>query len=251
MLGVFHKSVAAGPVELSAPGSVDDDRRKSGAQILQSFTSAIPQAASVQLDGLSAMAYSHEKQALLKPRAFAVLDDIFCIFVGVLENLPALRQLYGLTKNVCEETLVIEMYKALRDRAPYPAHQVVKDLSGQFAFVLFDNATKTLLVANDDKGKVPFFWGIAADESLAFSDNADLLRNGCGKSFAPFPAGCFFTTGGGLRSFEHPLNALKPVPRVDSQGQMCGSTFKVDESRKDQPRSLPRVGSDASWGAAC
>ncbi|THG07866.1 hypothetical protein TEA_007764 [Camellia sinensis var. sinensis] len=30
--------------------------------------------------------------------------------------------------------------------------------------------------------------------------------------------GCFFTSSGGLRNFEHPLNELKPVPRVDSSG---------------------------------
>ncbi|VAI21775.1 unnamed protein product [Triticum turgidum subsp. durum] len=52
--------------------------------------------------------------------------------------------------------------------------------------------------------------------------------------------GCFYTTSGGLQSFEHPLNELKAVPRVDSQGQMCGSTFKVDsEAKKDS--GIPRV----------
>lgn len=61
-----------------------------------------------------------------------------------------------------------------------------------------------------------------------------------------FSSGCFFTTSGGLRSFEHPLNELKPVPRVDSSGQVCGATFKVDsESRKET--GMPRVGSAANW----
>jgi len=43
-----------------------------------------------------------------------------------------------------------------------------------------------------------------------------------------FLSGCFLTTSGGLSSFEHPLNKLKPVPRVDSPGQVCGATFKMD-----------------------
>lgn len=65
-------------------------------------------------------------------------------------------------------------------------------------------------------------------------------------SLSFFPSGCFFTTSGGLRSFEHPLNELKPVPRVDSSGQVCGATFKVDaESRKET--GMPRVGSAANW----
>lgn len=43
----------------------------------------------------------------------------------------------------------------------------------------------------DPHGKVPFYWGIAADGTVAFSDDAKLLKQGCGKSFAPFPQGTF------------------------------------------------------------
>lgn len=60
-------------------------------------------------------------------------------------------------------------------------------------------------------------------------------------------SGCFFTTSGGLSSFEHPLNELKPVPRVDSSGQMCGATFKVDAEAKKETTGMPRVGSAANW----
>lgn len=34
---------------------------------------------------------------------------------------------------------VIEAYRTLRDRGPYPADQVVKDLDGSFAFVVYDS----------------------------------------------------------------------------------------------------------------
>lgn len=40
------------------------------------------------------------------------------------------------------------MYRVLRDRGPYTADGVIKDLAGSFAFVLYDNKTKTLLVAS-------------------------------------------------------------------------------------------------------
>jgi len=64
----------------------------------------------------------------------------------------------------------------------------------------------------------------------------------------PILLGCFYTTSGGLQSYEHPLHEVKAVPRVDSQGQMCGSTFKVDsEAKKKQDASIPRVGSAADW----
>lgn len=34
---------------------------------------------------------------------------------------------------------MIEAYRTLRDRGPYPADQVVKDLEGSFAFVVYDS----------------------------------------------------------------------------------------------------------------
>ena len=49
----------------------------------------------------------------------------------------------------------------------------------------------------------------------------------------------------GLMSFEHPSKKIKAMPRVDSEGVMCGANFKVDvQSRMG---SMPRVGSEANW----
>lgn len=79
---------------------------------------------------------------------FAAKDDIFCMFEGVLENLGSLRQQYGLSKTANEVVLVIEAYKALRDRAPYPASFMLSHLTGSYAFVLFDKSTHSLLVAS-------------------------------------------------------------------------------------------------------
>lgn len=60
--------------------------------------------------------------------------------------------------------------------------------------------------------------------------------------------GCFFSTKGGLQSYEHPLNELKPVPRVDSKGEVLGVTYKVDAQTK-KGSSMPRVGSAADWSS--
>ena len=84
-------------------------------------------------------------------RAFAVKDEVFCLFEGSLDNLASLRQQYGLAKSANEVLLVIEAYKALRDRAPYPANHVVSHLSGNFAFIVFDRSTSTLFVASVSK----------------------------------------------------------------------------------------------------
>lgn len=80
-------------------------------------------------------------------RSFAVKDEIFCLFEGALDNLGSLKQQYGLSKSANEVVLVIEAYKALRDRAPYPINQVVGHLIGNFSFVVFDKSTSTLFVA--------------------------------------------------------------------------------------------------------
>lgn len=37
------------------------------------------------------------------------------------------------------------------------------------------------------------FWGIAGDGSVMISDNVDLVKASCAKSFAPFPAGDIYT----------------------------------------------------------
>lgn len=247
MLAVFKSFVANGPQELCSPiAHASADNRKSGAQILDCFVSEVPNAVQFSLSDVGGMAYTHHKQALLRPRSFAAVDGVFCLFQGNLENLTALRQEYGLAKSVTEVMLVIQAYKTLRDRGPFPADKVVGALAGQFVFVLFDMSNRNVFVAQDCEGKIPFYWGTAADGSLAFSDTPELLKSGCGKSFAPFPPGCYFSSNMGLRSYEHPLQKLKPVPRVDSQGQALGATFKVDMTLKNKD-TMPRVGSEANW----
>lgn len=36
---------------------------------------------------------------------------------------------------------------------------------------------------------MPFFWGTDAEGHLVFSDDEEVVKQGCGKSFAPFPKG--------------------------------------------------------------
>lgn len=79
-------------------------------------------------------------------RSTFVMDDIFCIFSGTLYNTCQMRRHYGLSRQVTEAMIIVEAYKVLRDRAPYPPDQVIKELEGKFAFILFDcKATKLFL----------------------------------------------------------------------------------------------------------
>lgn len=75
------------------------------------------------------------------------MDDIFCLFQGHIENVANLKQQYGLNKAANEVIIVIEAYRTLRDRGPYPADQVVRDIQGKFAFVLYDSSTKATFLA--------------------------------------------------------------------------------------------------------
>ncbi|KAL6640436.1 hypothetical protein ACP70R_021559 [Stipagrostis hirtigluma subsp. patula] len=229
MLAVFGGEVVGVPAELVAAGSRTPTPKTRAAELVSRFLGSAEPAASVQLGSLGTLAYSHANQALLRPRSFAAKDEIFCLFEGVLDNLGRLSQQYGLSKGANEVLLVIEAYKALRDRAPYPATFMLSQLAGSYAFVLFDNSTSSLLVASDAEGKVPLFWGITADGCVAFSDDIDMLKGSCGKSLAPFPQGCFYSNAlGGLKCYENPKNKVTAVPA--NEEEICGATFKVEGS---------------------
>jgi len=248
MLALFDKSEAKSPEALQSPQSSSVSALKDGF-LAQHFSSAYPGSVIVNLGTSGTLAYSLHKQNPLLPRLFAVVDDIFCLFQGHIQNVAHLKQQYGLNKTANEVIIVIEAYRTLRDRGPYPAAQVVRDFQGKFTFVLYDSSSKTAFISTDADGSVPFFWGTDADGNLVFSDESETVTKSCGKSSAPFPKGCFFTTAGGLSSFEHPLNELKPVPRVDSSGEVCGANFKVDADSKKEPTGMPRVGSAANWSS--
>ncbi|XP_051128123.1 stem-specific protein TSJT1-like [Andrographis paniculata] len=248
MLAFLHKSVAKTPEALlqnpQADSSVSALKDRS---LIGHFSSVRPGAVTIDLASAGFIAYTSDKQNPLLPRLFAVVDDIFCLFEGHIENVAHLKQQYGLNKTANEVIIVIEAYRTLRDRGPYPAEQVVRDIQGKFAFILYDGTSKAVFLASDADASVPLFWGANAEGHLVVSDDSELVKQGCSKSFAQFPKGCFFTSSGGLRSYEHPVNELKAVPRVDSSGEVCGLTFKVDQDSRKDKTGMPRVGSDANW----
>lgn len=75
------------------------------------------------------------------------MDEIYCIFLGSLNNLCSLIKQYGLSKGTNEAMFVMEAYRTLRDRGPYPADQVLKDFDGSFGFVIYDNKAKVVFAA--------------------------------------------------------------------------------------------------------
>lgn len=69
------------------------------------------------------------------------------MFLGSLNNLSNLNKQYGLSKGSNEAMFVIKAYRTLRDRGPYPAHQVLRDLDGSFGFVLYDSKAGSVFAA--------------------------------------------------------------------------------------------------------
>ncbi|KAI3449690.1 hypothetical protein Pfo_006355 [Paulownia fortunei] len=247
MLAVFDRAVAKAPEALKNPET--DSARSSSVKdgsLTKYFNSLNPYSVSVNLGPSGFIAYSSRKQNPLIPRLFTAVDDIFCLFQGHIENIAPLKQQYGLTKTANEVSIVIEAYRTLRDRGPYPADHVVRDFKGKFAFILYNSTLKSAFSAGDADGSVPFFWGADSNNDLVLSDDEAIFKKACGKSYAQFPNGCFFSSSGGLRSFEFAHKELKPTPWIDSSGQVCGSTFKIDEESRKEP-GMPRVGSSETW----
>ncbi|KAJ9566545.1 hypothetical protein OSB04_002511 [Centaurea solstitialis] len=243
MLGIFKKELVNAPKELASSHQHHQKQQNP----FKLFLSSNPNAFSMAFgdDASLAFAPSSSQTPLPHQRLFCSMDDIYCIFLGGLDNLCTLNKQYGLTKLANEPMFIIQAYKTLRDRGPYPAHSVLKELEGSFGFILYDLKAKTVFVSLGADGGVKLFWGIASDGSVVISDNLEVIKSSCFKSFAPFPTGCMYHTEGGLMSFEHPKQKMKAISRVDSEGAMCGATFKVDTYSKTQ--TMPRVGSEANW----
>ncbi|RZC62991.1 hypothetical protein C5167_024763 [Papaver somniferum] len=253
MLAIFDKELANAPKELNSPASMMPGSKKPKLpQEILSLHDPNHDGFQMNFGNAATLAYlpkDGDAHFSVHQRLFCGLDDIYCLFLGSLNNLCSLKKQYGLTsKGINEAMFVIEAYRTLRDRGPYPADQVVKDLEGSFSFIIYDNKSKTVFVSLSSDGGIKLYWGIAADGSIVICDNLEVIKGSCAKSFAPFPVGCMFHSEGGLKNYEHPINKMKAMPRVDSEGVMCGASFNVDSHAKIH--SMPRVGSEANWSAA-
>ncbi|XP_015947533.1 stem-specific protein TSJT1 [Arachis duranensis] len=248
MLGIFKEKLVNAPKELNSPASLNssNNKPKLSHEILHNFMSNNSSNAFCMNFGHDALlAYSPLNQPSIHQRLFSGVDNIYCVFLGSLHNLSMLNKQYGLSKGTNEAMFIIEAYRTLRDRGPYPADQVLKELEGSFGFVIYDNKDGTVFVASGSNGQIGLYWGIAADGSVVVSENLELIKASCVKSFAPFPTGCMFHSEHGLLSFEHPTKKMKAMPRIDSEGVMCGANFNVDSQSRNP--MMPRVGSEANW----
>jgi len=69
----------------------------------------------------------------------------------------------------------------------------INQLSGDFAFVVYDSKSKSYLAARDPIGVVPLYIGWAKDGSVWFSSEMKALKDDCYK-FQPFPPGHYYSS---------------------------------------------------------
>ncbi|KAL5575432.1 hypothetical protein UlMin_017131 [Ulmus minor] len=241
MLAVFENSIANPPEELSLPpmGSENSMNRE---EILKHFQSSCSESEATifNFPNGNFIASSHDNRSYSHPRSFAFFENVLCFFIGDLSD-SGMRSKYGLPSYASNSLLMVEAYTVLRDREPYPVHLVLEDLKGPFAFVLCDLSSHTIFAARDSDGSVELQWGLASDGSLVFSNDPKIIKEACGKSCGDFPPGCFFRTGCGLMSFDHPLYKVRGKAQEDGDGNICGVVFQVDLSSR--LRTIPRSGS--------
>ncbi|KAL3522258.1 hypothetical protein ACH5RR_015092 [Cinchona calisaya] len=248
MLGVFEKSKGKPPMDLNLPSVPRPEAIRTRADIAQFFLKMRKESDTTfyNFPNGNFMALSEEDEIPPQPRSIVVMDDIFCIFFGTLDNITDVRQFYGLPKRSTEAMILHAAYKVLRDRSPYPPDQVLKQFQGKFAFMLFDAKYSVLFLARDREGRVELHWGTASDGSLVCSDDQSIIIGVCGNIYTPFPPGCLFL-GANLISYDHPLHMVKATEHKDDYGNTRALIFRVDLHTRF--RTIPRTGSGDNWAA--
>ncbi|KAK9050113.1 hypothetical protein SSX86_030916 [Deinandra increscens subsp. villosa] len=112
MLAVFGKKIANPPKELSLPfkGSRNLKTREEVAALISSGWADLTRYMFCNGDF---MAVSHQDEHATYPRSIVVIDDIFCIFNGYLQNTCDLRRRYGLSRQATEAMVVERILKEL------------------------------------------------------------------------------------------------------------------------------------------
>lgn len=116
VLAIFGKATGNPLEELGIHLKVVVDSY-SGFELVETFWSWWPDSTSYSLSNGNFMSLSHQDESPLYPRSVVVMDDVYCIFVGMLENTSELCRHYELSRQVTEAMVMVGAYKVLRDRA--------------------------------------------------------------------------------------------------------------------------------------
>lgn len=204
--------------------------------------------------GDSVVAFSTK---LPQPTSFAHVShgtlQLSVVFRGQLNNVDEIRQLYRIPDTLCDDDpaqLLAALYSlGFEDKDGDTSDQpatCINSLEGDFAFLLFDESRRYLLVARDRNGAQPLYWGSVPEEGpLLFSSDLHGLKKTIDSGVAAeFPPGCMFESyeaasshaaeeaeyGWGnsniLRFTSATKRHISTIPRVDSHGQVCGIVYR-------------------------
>ncbi|KAG4906538.1 hypothetical protein JHK82_055181 [Glycine max] len=193
MLGFFKEKLVKAPKEVNNPASLNScSKPKPSHEILKDFMPYNSSNAFSMCFGNDALlAYSPLNKPFIHHSG---LDNIYCVFLGGLHNLSMVNKQYGLSKGTNEAIFITKVYRTLHDRGPHPADQVVEELEGSFDFICNSLISRSMhgnvwFGYHGSNGQIGLYWGVATDSSIVISENLELIKASCAKSFAPFPTG--------------------------------------------------------------
>lgn len=73
-------------------------------------------------------------------RKIEVMDDVFCLFYGLLENTKNLRYYLKVSDSATDPQMVIELYKMWKAESAHIVDSPLSEVEGSFSFILYDRA---------------------------------------------------------------------------------------------------------------
>lgn len=208
---------------------------------------------------------------------FAQRDGVRAVFSGEISKWPGVDMMQvshdAFMRGDDEDTVhddatwLLDFYDTFKDFVGKDvldlALNSLANVEGRFAWVIYDGDQKRVLAARDSEGCAALHWGTTDDGRFIFgSDPIDLTE--CNPSASPFPAGTLYASEGDTRasypgdmgwvmtgeawpgtltSFvrgrpDNHWRDIKAIPRVTSQGCVCGAVYRVASERSFQPGAL-------------
>lgn len=186
---------------------------------------------------------SHERLSIVDPlsgKQPLVSDDgkIILAANGEIYNHKSIRTGFADSYNFrtgsdCE--VIIPLYKKYRKSGDFAA--MIEELSGIFAFALYDSENDCYLIARDEIGVIPLYQGWDKAGRYYVASELKALEGSC-VTIEEFPNGCYLYSG---------KETLKQVQSdITRQGDSCHAEL-VSVSTKETPKQVRGDGKPVRW----
>ena len=186
---------------------------------------------------------SHERLSIVDPlsgKQPLVSDDgkIILAANGEIYNHKSIRTGFADSYNFrtgsdCE--VIIPLYKKYRKSGDFAA--MIEELSGIFAFALYDSENDVYLIARDEIGVIPLYQGWDKAGRYYVASELKALEGSC-VTIEEFPNGCYLYSG---------KETLKQVQGdITRQGESCHAELG-SASTKETPKQVRGDGKPVRW----